>query len=334
MSFVDEARIFVKAGDGGKGCDSFYRDKYMRHARPDGGDGGPGGNIVFIASSSVRTLLDYKFKQHYKADNGKHGGSKEKKGRRGKDCLLRVPMGTLIRDDESGLLLRDLTDNKEKLIVVKGGLGGRGNANKLKSAPPKQGQQARLRLELKLMADVGIIGFPNAGKSSLVCAVSKVRSKIGNYPFTTKQPVLGFVENDNFEDDEELDNSFVIADLPGIIEDAHKGRGLGDRFLRHAERTKILVHMIDMAATECRDPLDDYEKIQHELNEYGKGLSDKELIIVANKMDLPEAENNLARFKKKYKIDIIPISSQNKQGLDSLIKQIRKILCRENSQEK
>ncbi|MCD4781476.1 MAG: GTPase ObgE [Candidatus Omnitrophica bacterium] len=323
--FVDEARIFVKAGAGGKGCDSFYRDKHMRHARPDGGDGGNGGEIVIIADGRIKTLLDFRYKQHYKAANGGHGSSKGKTGRTGKDSVLRVPRGTIVRDYETKLLIKDLTDDQQSIIVAEGGRGGWGNAHKQGSKPPRPGEERTIGLELKLIADVGIIGFPNAGKSTLISQISKVKSKIAQYHFTTKQPVLGFVPDE--------ENSFIIADLPGIIEGAHKGKGLGDRFLKHAERTKILVHMVDIAGSEGRDPLQDYQKINHEINEYGDILNAKHKLVVANKVDLPEAKEHIQRFHAKYKQDIIEISAKDKIGLDELVEKLRAILCQESSRD-
>ncbi len=319
MSFVDEARIQVKAGDGGKGCESFYKDNYIRYPRPDGGDGGNGGDIIFKADRSIQTLLDFRFKQHYKAGRGGHASSKGKKGKEGADCILRVPQGTLIRDYETGLIIKDLVDDQASVTVAKGGRGGIGNERKKVPLPPKLGEKKIIHLELKIIADVGIIGFPNAGKSTLISNISKVRSKIANYPFTTKQPILGFVSKEDFH--------FIVADLPGIIENAHMGKGLGDRFLKHAERTNILVHLIDMAGSDMRDPLEDYEKLNYELQQFNDEFMLKERIVVANKMDLPNAEDNLKRFKKKFKIDVLAISAVNQEGLDPLIDKIEIILC-------
>ncbi len=325
MTFVDEAKIFIKGGDGGQGCESFYRDKYMRYPRPDGGDGGRGGNMVFIADRSVRTLLDFRFKQHYQAPKGGNASSNGKTGKTGRDCYLKVPIGTILRDWTTGLTIRDLVKDQQSVIVASGGTGGLGNINKKIPTLPSKGEELTVGLELKLIADVGLVGFPNAGKSTLISNISRVKSKIANYPFTTKHPILGFVMHE--------DNEFIIADLPGIIEGAHKGKGLGDRFLRHAERTKILAHVIDMAATEGRDPLEDYEKINHELREYSDALTFKHKIVVANKMDLPEAQNHLKRFQAKYKEKIIAISSLEKQGLTKFIETIIPILCQDSSPE-
>ena len=327
MIFVDEARIFVQGGDGGQGCESFYRDKYMRYPRPDGGDGGKGGNVIVRAERSIRTLLDFKFRQHYKANKGGHASSKGKTGKSGKDSVLRVPVGTIIRDQETGLLIKDLVVDQQSVIVAKGGEGGIGNIRRKTRTPPEDGQKRTIGFELKLVADVGIVGFPNAGKSTLISGISRVKSKIASYPFTTKQPILGIVE-----DEDEF--SFIVADLPGIIEGAHEGKGLGDRFLRHAERTKILMHLVDISGSEGRDPLDDYRKINHELESYGDTLAFKDKLIVANKMDLPEAEGHLTRFKNEIKEAILPVSALERQGFEELIHAIKGVLCSENSPKK
>ncbi|MFA5259631.1 MAG: GTPase ObgE [Candidatus Omnitrophota bacterium] len=320
MAFVDEARIFVNAGNGGKGCESFYRDLYMRYPRPDGGDGGKGGDVVFEADSHIQTLLDYRYKQHYKADNGGHGGSKGKKGKTGDDCILRIPMGTVIRDKDTGLLIRDLTEHGQRIVVAKGGAGGRGNINNRTPTPPVMGEARTIHLELKLIADVGIIGFPNAGKSTLINYISKVKSKVADYPFTTKAPVLGVVQCEDVSD-------FIVADLPGLIEGAHAGRGLGDRFLKHAERTQILVHMLDMAATEGRDPCEDYEKINQEVASYSDRLSVKQKIVVANKMDLPQSSEHLRHFKRRYPdIRVMAMSAKTGDGVAAVVTQIRESL--------
>ena len=239
---------------------------------------------------------------------------------------MKVPVGTIIRDAETGFLIKDLSADTQSVIVARGGAGGRGNNKGRTVTPPQLGEQRRIKLELKLIADVGLVGFPNAGKSTLISNISRVKSKIANYPFTTRQPILGIVYVDDF--------SFVVADLPGIIEGAHQGRGLGDRFLRHAERTKVLVHLIDMAGSEGRDPLDDYKKINYELKAYAEELFYKHKIVVANKMDLDGAQENLKRFKKKHRIKIIPISAIEKEGLTELVEKIKDLLCKEHSLEK
>jgi len=324
MIFVDEARIFVQAGDGGQGCESFYRDKYMRYPKPDGGDGGKGGDVIVQASRSLLTLLDFKFRQHHKAQKGGNASSNGKRGKGREDCILRVPIGTVIRDEETGLLIKDLSSDQQSVIVAKGGEGGVGNEHRKVPTLPLKGEHRTISFELKLVADVGIIGFPNAGKSTLISSISKVKSKIANYPFTTKQPILGIVEYN--------DESFIVADLPGIIEGAHEGKGLGDRFLRHTERSKILVHLIDMAGTEGRDPIDDFKKINHEIESYGDSIASKQKIIVANKMDLPEAEGHLKRFKKEVKGSIFAVSALDAKGLDELKDAIQLILCPDDSQ--
>ncbi|HSA30427.1 MAG TPA: GTPase ObgE [Candidatus Omnitrophota bacterium] len=318
MAFIDEARIFIKAGDGGKGCESFYRNKYFRYPRPNGGDGGKGGDVVFVADPRIQTLLDFKFKQHYKAERGGHGGSKGKTGHRGADCVLRVPVGTILSDAESGLIFRDLTEADQQVIVAKGGAGGQGNQNNRTPTQFELGEEKTVHLQLKLIADVGLVGCPNAGKSTFINQVSKVRSKIASYPFTTKQPILGVVEGEDVQ--------FVIADLPGLIEGAHQGRGLGDRFLKHAERTKVLVHLVDMAAADERDPLEDFAQISEELKEYNEALTVKERIIVANKMDLPKAAENLKRFQERFKLDVFEVSALTGEGVEAVVKEIRRIL--------
>ena len=331
MIFVDEARIFVKAGDGGKGCESFYSDRMTRYPRPDGGDGGKGGDVIFTVDQRLQTLLDYRFKQHYKAPKGGHGSSKGKKGKRGEDCILKVPAGTLIKDETTRLLIKDLSVNQQSVVVARGGSGGHGNSHNRTPTPPHPGEERVIRLELKLIADVGIVGFPNAGKSTLISAISRVKSKIASYPFTTKQPILGIVPGDDF-DSSMVD--FIVADLPGLIEGAHLGRGLGDRFLKHAERTRILLHVIDMGGEEGRDPCEDFGKINEELQQYSDELFFKHRIVAANKMDLPQAASNLRRFKKKYKDRVFPISALEKTGLDELVNFIRSILCPESSPAK
>ena len=320
MPFVDQARIQVQAGGGGKGCESHYRDKYMRYPRPDGGDGGNGGDVVFEADRNLQTLLDYRFKQHYEGKRGGHASSNNKTGKTGDDCVLRVPVGTIIKDYDTDLLIRDLVVHGDRVIVAKGGAGGHGNNHNRTVTLPEPGEARVIRLELKIIADVGLVGFPNAGKSTLISNISKVKSKIASYPFTTKHPVLGIVKDDDGFD-------FVVADLPGLIAGAHEGKGLGHQFLRHAERTKIFVHVVDMAGVEGRDPLEDYYKILEELEAYSEELVHKHRILVANKMDLAEANVNLKRFKRKVKEPIFTISAMEHQGLEDLVKEMRRILA-------
>jgi GTPase len=321
MAFVDKARILVQAGAGGKGCESHYRDKLMRYPRPDGGDGGDGGDVLFVADRNLHTLLDYRFKQHYQGGRGGHASSNNKTGKRGADCILPVPVGTMIWDFETDLLIRDLANHGDEVIVAKGGAGGRGNNRGRTVTSPGAGEERVVRLELKVIADVGLVGFPNAGKSTLISAVSKVKSKIANYPFTTKSPVLGIIK-----DEEGNLPDFVMADLPGLIEGAHEGKGLGHEFLKHTERTKILAHVIDMSGTEGRDPIEDYYQICEELDLYSEELAQKHRIIIANKMDLPESKKNLTKFKRKVTKDILAVSAKDKEGLDKVIEAIRKLL--------
>jgi len=319
MAFVDTARIMLKAGGGGKGCESHYRDLWMRYPRPDGGNGGDGGSIILVSDPHIQTLLDFRFKQHYQGERGGHGSSKGATGKTGDDCTLRVPVGTVVWDDKTGLMIRDLSTPGEKVIVARAGKGGVGNMHRKTAMPPEPGEEKTIRLELKIIADVGIVGFPNAGKSTIISNISKVRSKIANYPFTTKQPILGIVETD--------EGNFVVADLPGLIEGAHLGKGLGHQFLKHAERTKILVQVIDMAGSEDRDPLEDYETIIFELEQYSELLAHKHRIVVANKMDLPEAKVNMKRFRKEFKgVNIIKISALEKDGLEELVEEMVSIL--------
>jgi GTP-binding protein len=334
--FIDEAKIYVKAGDGGSGVNSFYRDKYTRRGKPDGGNGGKGGDIIIECDENIQTLLDFQFKQHFRARNGSHGSGKKKNGRDGANCIIRVPVGTVIRDCSTHFLIRDLAKINEKVIVAKGGNGGKGNSGlrlatleipnyrrKAKflmglATKGDKGEEKRLSLELKLIADVGIIGFPNVGKSTLISSISNARPKIANYPFTTKSPILGIVIRE--------DKNFKVADIPGLIEGSHRGKGLGDKFLRHIERTRLLVHIVDIAAVEGRNPVEDYHSLNRELRFYSTKLKEKPQIIAANKMDLPGAQENLERFKAKLRKEIFPISALTGEGLEELIETISKRL--------
>jgi len=318
--FVDEARIYVKAGDGGKGCESLYRDRVNRIGRPDGGPGGDGGDIVFEVDTNVHTLLDFQYRQHIKGNSGGHGSSNHKKGRWGEDLHIKVPRGTLIKDADTGLVLRDLVKAGDKVIAAKGGAGGRGNSRARSALPGLPGEEKVLLLELKLIADIGIIGYPNAGKSTLISKISSARPKIANYPFTTKEPMLGVVKLHE-------GCACVVADIPGLIEGAHKGKGLGDRFLRHVERTKFLVHLVDISAFEARDPYEDYTKLNNELRLYSETLAKKIQIIALNKIDLPEAGNNLKAFKRKLRgKKVFPISALTGEGIKELLSECYKKL--------
>ncbi|MER3500887.1 MAG: GTPase ObgE [Candidatus Fervidibacterota bacterium] len=322
MSFIDEAVIYVKAGDGGNGCVAFRREKFVPRGGPAGGDGGRGGHVILVADPSVRTLVDLHLQRTYKAPNGQHGQGSNKHGANGDDLLIPVPLGTVVYDAETGERLADLVKPGQRVIVARGGRGGRGNA--AFATPTRQtpvfaelgepGEERVLRLELKLLADVGIIGYPNVGKSTLISRISAARPKIADYPFTTLVPNLGTVRVGNF--------SFVVADLPGLIEGAHRGVGLGHQFLRHAERTTLLVHMVDIAAVEGRDPLRDFEVVNEELRLYNPTLAEKPQIVVANKMDLPNARENLQRclpYWQRRGLEVFPISALTGEGLKPLV---------------
>lgn len=314
--FIDKAEINISAGGGGDGANSFYSDKFIRpgkkgRGRPDGGDGGRGGDVVFSADKGIHTLLDFYYRKDFSAEKGVHGSGNKKTGRSGADCLIKVPCGTLIRDIDTGCILRDLEGENETLIAVRGGAGGKGNIHADRATRGEPGEAKRVSLELKLIADVGLVGFPNAGKSTLLSVISAARPKIAAYPFTTKAPILGIVKH--------KDVSFVTADIPGLISDAHRGKGLGFEFLRHIERTRILIHIIDMAGVDGRSPIGDYYAINEELGLYSEKLSVRPQIVVANKMDLPEAEENLKIFKKEINLKIIPISAYKKENLAELL---------------
>jgi GTPase len=316
--FIDQAKIQVKGGAGGKGCESYYTDMYTRRGIPDGGDGGNGASVIVRADRNLRTLMDFAYKRHFFGAHGGHGSSKNKRGKDAEDIIIRVPCGTIIKDEALDCVLGDLDSDQQELRVASGGKGGIGNRKNRVTTPGEPGEEKVLILDLKLIADVGVVGFPNAGKSTLISAVSHATPQIAAYPFTTKSPTLGVVGRH--------EKTFVIADIPGLIEGSAKGKGLGDRFLRHVERTKILVHLVDMAGFEGRDPLEDYRIINQELKEYSPEVFKKTQIIVANKMDLETAAANLARFKKKIKKKIYPISALEKQGLEELIEAIREKL--------
>ncbi len=314
--FVDEAVIFCKAGDGGKGCQSFDRSR-PGHPRANGGDGGDGGSIIMEARPNIQTLLDFQLNKHYSADSGGHGSSNNKTGYRAKDWVLGVPPGTEVYDDATGELLKDLDHVGASVVVCKGGAGGKSNYRDHDATPGGEGDAKDIRLKLKLIADVGIIGFPNAGKSTFISRVSKAKSKIAAYPFTTKNPILGVVKFDDGD-------TRVLADIPGIIEGAHEGRGMGLEFLKHVERTRILLHIIDFAAVDGRDPLVDYKTLNEELRRYSAELAKKPQILVANKMDVPEAAEHLKKFKKKLRKEIFPISAVTGEGVDALLQRMRR----------
>ncbi|MCK9572423.1 MAG: GTPase ObgE [Candidatus Omnitrophica bacterium] len=314
--FIDNAKILVRGGDGGRGCASLYSDKYLRRGVPDGGDGGDGADIIIKADHRLFTLLDFRYNKHFYGKHGGHGSGKQQRGKNAEDIIIRVPLGTIIKDALTGCVLRDLSIDEEQVIVARGGRGGMGNRHHVDATPGTPGEEKEITLDLKLIAAVGVVGFPNAGKSTLICAISNAHTKIAAYPFTTKSPVLGVV---NLEE-----KKFVIADIPGLIEGASLGKGLGDKFLKHIERTQMIVHIIDMAGFEGRDPLEDYKKINIELKAYSADLAAKHQIICANKMDLEGAKENLVRFKKSVKKPVFAISALNKQGLEELVDAIAK----------
>ena len=308
---IDRAKIWVSSGRGGKGATGFEKDRSGKILRPNGGAGGNGGDVVIYDDENVQTLLDFQYRRHFRAQPGGPGAGNNRTGKNGKSLVVKVPVGTVVFDLE-GHLLRDLCLPGQTLRVARGGRGGRGNS-RFGEARDGESEEAReLFLELKFIADVGIIGYPNAGKSTLISRISHARPRIAGFPFTTLNPVLGTVQTD--------DRSFVVADIPGLIEGAHQGKGLGDEFLRHIERTNLLVHLIDIGS---ENPYTNYKGINKELKLYAKGLSDKPQIIAANKMDLPEAEKGLAALKKHLGEPIIPISAKTGQGINGLIE----IIC-------
>ena len=316
--FIDSAKINIKAGSGGKGCQSIFRDKYQRNGVADGGDGGKGADIIFRADRNLLTLLDFQYHRHFFGAHGGHGGSNHKRGKGAQDVIVRLPLGTIIKDEATGSVLRDLNIDGEEVIVAVGGKGGIGNWHRQEASLGEPGEEKTIILDLKLLADVALIGFPNAGKSTLVSAISNAHPKVASYPFTTLAPVLGVVNSSH--------RRFVVADIPGLIEGAWEGRGLGDKFLKHVERTSVLIHLIDMSGFEGRDPIDDYKKINLELKNYSKELFKKPQVICANKMDLGGFEKNLKRFKKLIKKPVFAISAIEKKGLEELIDAVAKKL--------
>ncbi|APF25829.1 Obg family GTPase CgtA [Clostridium sporogenes] len=329
--FIDTAKIFVKSGKGGDGSISFRREKYIAFGGPDGGDGGKGGNVVLVVDPNMTTLLDFTYKRKYKAEPGGNGAGSKCFGKNGKDLYIKVPMGTIVRDAETDKIMADLSKPEDSYVVAKGGRGGKGNCRfttPTRQAPdfaePGMPEEERwIRLELKLLADVGLIGFPNVGKSTLLSVVSKARPKIANYHFTTLKPNLGVVSIEGV-------TNFVIADIPGIIEGASEGVGLGLDFLRHVERTRVLIHVIDISSVEGRDPYDDFLKINEELKRYSVKLYDRPQIIAANKSDMLFDEEKFEEFKTKIEKlgynKVLKISAATKQGVDDLMKEAARLL--------
>jgi GTP-binding protein len=323
--FRDELTIRVKAGDGGSGAVSFRREKFVPKGGPDGGKGGKGGNVILIADGNYNTLYHIQQLPKYRAENGQPGQGSNRYGRNGKDLILRVPVGTLIKDQEKGVVLKDLSSNGAKIIVAKGGKGGRGNrsfATPTNQAPRKvetgiPGQERLLMLELKMIADVGIAGLPNAGKSTLLSTISAARPKVAHYPFTTIIPNLGVVKAPGRDW-----RTAVLADLPGLIEGAHEGRGLGDVFLRHVERTRIILHIVDVSPEAAQSPEESYRIIRKELERYSPVLAEKPEIVVGNKMDIPGSAARLKKLQKECGKDVLPVSAATSKGLKALIQNI------------
>ena len=331
MKFIDKVHIYVEAGKGGDGVVAFRREVYVPQGGPAGGDGGKGGSIVFEATTSLSTLLDFRYHREYKAKSGGQGMAKKMHGADGADMILKVPVGTVIYDEDSGRVLADLTHDKQRAVIAKGGRGGRGNARFATSRNPapticergEPGEKYNLICELKLLADVGLVGFPSVGKSTLLSVVTRAKPEIADYHFTTIVPNLGVAQSKD-------GRSFVMADLPGLIEGASQGKGLGHQFLRHIERCRVIVHVIDMGGTEGRDPYEDYLAINKELGEYKYRLLDRPQIIVANKMDEPAAEENLERFKAQLNEDIpvFPVIALIQEGVDMVLYAIADLLDR------
>lgn len=323
MQFVDYVTIYVKAGDGGRGCVSFRREKYVPRGGPDGGDGGRGGHITFRATNALNTLLDQTYHREYRAQRGQHGMGKKMHGKNGEDLIIPVPVGTILKDAETNDVLIDLDRNGMEAVIVKGGRGGLGNshfATPTRQAPRyaqpgEEGDEKRLILELKLLADVGLVGLPNAGKSTLLSVISSAKPKIADYPFTTLKPVLGVVKLENYK-------SFVVADIPGLIEGAHKGVGLGFQFLRHVERTSILLHLVDISEAGEDDPVEDLEKVNMELELYSPELIKKPQAVAGTKLDVAGNRERLERLEtycKKNRIDFFPVAAVTGSGIKDLL---------------
>lgn len=328
MRFVDYAKIYLKAGDGGRGCVSFRREKFIPKGGPNGGDGGKGGDITLRATNNLSTLLDLRYHKEYIARRGEHGKGSNKHGCDGEDILILVPIGTMVKDEVSGEIIADLDHDGAEVVAAKGGRGGLGNAHFATSTrqaprfaqPGEEGGERWLIIELKLIADVGLIGFPNAGKSTLISVISSARPKIADYPFTTLVPNLGVVKREGLR-------SFVVADIPGLIEGAHDGVGLGFQFLRHVERTSILLHLVDISDILTTDPVDDFKKINTELRLYNPELLDKPMAVVGTKLDIANDRTRLKKMQKyckKTKLDFFPISAATHEGIDELVMYLAK----------
>lgn len=326
MQFIDRTKVICKAGDGGHGKSAFRREKFVPNGGPSGGDGGRGGDVIFVVDPNMNTLLDFRFHRKFNGKNGENGDIKNQYGANAPACYVKVPAGTIVKDEETGEVLADLTEIGQEAVICKGGRGGRGNAkfaNSANRAPTfaefgEPGEARNLILELKLLADVGLVGYPSVGKSSLVASCSAARPEIAEYHFTTITPVLGVVKTD-------YEKSFVMADIPGLIEGAADGVGLGHDFLRHVERTKLILHIVDASGLEGRDPVDDYYKINAELKKYSEKIARRTQILVANKMDIPEAAENIPRLKKLAEeegLKFFEISAATRQGVSELIRYV------------
>jgi len=329
MKFVDEARIHVKAGDGGNGCISFRRERFIPRGGPNGGDGGKGGDVIFQADAQLTTLLDLTYPKQFRAQKGSHGKGKDQTGKNGEDLIVRVPIGTLVRDDQTEELLQDLLFDGQRFVAVEGGRGGRGNARfatPTMRAPRRaekggKGQECWLRLELKLLADVGLVGFPNVGKSTLLSRISSARPKIADYPFTTLVPNLGVVMREDHR-------PFIVADIPGLIEGASKGAGLGLSFLRHVERTRLLIHLLNISEEPSRDPIKDFHGLNHELKAYHSLLQEKTQLVALNKIDLPSVQERAKEIKKQFEKmghQLYLISGQTGEGVEELMEAVSRV---------
>ncbi len=336
MKFIDEAIITVQSGNGGRGCVSLRREKFIPRGGPDGGDGGKGGDVIFRTASQKRTLYDFRYKKHFIAEKGGDGAGRLKTGKKGKDLIIEIPPGTIISDINTGSILKDMVEPDESFIIARGGRGGQGNKKFATSThrtprfaqPGEEGQILNLKIELKLIADVGIVGLPNAGKSTLISVISSAHPKIADYPFTTLTPMLGVVKTAGGE-------PFVVADIPGLIEGAHKGAGLGTTFLKHIERTLMLVHLIDASAINPDSPLSEYNTINRELALYSKSLADKTRLVVLNKMDITgskEAEDIF--IKEAGNIEVLSISAATGEGVNKLKQKMASLLDKINKDEK
>jgi GTPase len=338
--FVDECTVKLSAGDGGRGCVSFRREKYEPWGGPNGGDGGRGGDVILLGDVNTNNLVDYKFQPHWKGERGEHGQGADCHGKDGKACVMKMPLGTVVNDLATGKVVAEVIEDGQEIILCKGGNGGWGNTHFKTSTnrapkranPGQEGERGEFKLVLKSIADVGLVGFPNAGKSSLTNAITKARPKTAAYPFTTLHPQIGVIE---YPDERLGDRRLLLADVPGLIEGAHENRGLGHRFLRHIERCAVLLILLDMAGTDGRDPRDDYKHLLEELKFYDSALLEKPRIAVANKMDVPESAANLAKFKRRYKkADVMEISCQTGVGLPQLKKELLKRVTKLRAREK